>query len=239
MRVYHDELAHCGAEKTIKGILNNYWFPSLRKRVHTYIDNCLTCIMANESRNSREGELQISYTPDRPFESIHVDHFGPLIPLRLNAKYILVIVDAFSRFTWFFSCKSAGAQETIKHLAFLSDSFGNSTQFTSDRGTAFTAREFKLFVEERNISHRLVAVAAPWANGLVERVNRFLKASLRKLLEFPDEWNEKLSQVQYVVNNTFHTAIKNTPSMLLLGYAQRNHSDRRLVEFLNEYSFEL
>lgn len=41
IRVYHDEMAHCGHEKTIQGIVSNYWFPSLRKRIHEYIDNCL------------------------------------------------------------------------------------------------------------------------------------------------------------------------------------------------------
>lgn len=37
IRVYHDDMAHCGAEKTIQGISTNYWFPSLRKRVSEYI----------------------------------------------------------------------------------------------------------------------------------------------------------------------------------------------------------
>lgn len=44
IRVYHDNMAHCGSEKTVQGILENYWFPSLRKRVNLYIENCITCL---------------------------------------------------------------------------------------------------------------------------------------------------------------------------------------------------
>jgi len=42
IRVHHDEMAHCGVEKTTQGISANYWFPSLRKEVQDYVDNCLT-----------------------------------------------------------------------------------------------------------------------------------------------------------------------------------------------------
>lgn len=58
----------------------------------------------------------------------------------------------------------------------------------SDRGTAFTSQEFSDFLMSREIKHRQVAVAAPWTNGVVERVNRFLKSSLKKLVEDPTSW---------------------------------------------------
>lgn len=36
IRVYHDELVHCGLERTIHDITANYWFPSLHKKVRDY-----------------------------------------------------------------------------------------------------------------------------------------------------------------------------------------------------------
>ncbi|XP_011686381.1 PREDICTED: uncharacterized protein LOC105449083 [Wasmannia auropunctata] len=50
---------------------------------------------------------------------------------------------------------------------------------------------------------------------------------------FP-EWPNAIATIQYVFNNTFHASIKSTPSKLLLGYDQRNHSDSKLVEFLTK-----
>lgn len=80
----------------------------------------------------------------------------------------------------------------------------------------------------------LVAVAAPWANGMVERVNRFLKSSLCKLVDELQDWYENLDTVQYVINNTYHSSLKSSPSKLLLGYDQRNHEDAILVDLLKK-----
>jgi hypothetical protein len=76
-----------------------------------------------------------------------------------------------------------------------------------------------------DIKHIHVAVASPWANGQVERANRFLKNTLAKLVNAHGDWKSKLIDAQYVLNNTFHKAINTTPSKLLLGYDQRNHTD--------------
>jgi len=112
--------------------------------------------------------------------------------------------------------------------------FGNPKKIVSDRGTAFTSLEFENFLKEKKIVHRLVAVAAPWANGLVERVNRFLKSSLGKLVDELQDWHSNLETVQYVLNNTFHSSLKSSPSKLLLGFDQRNHEDAALVECLKK-----
>jgi len=87
-------------------------------------------------------------------------------------------------------------------------------------------------MSQLNIKHRKVAVAAPWANGLVERVNRFLKSSLSKVSSEIAEWKEKVEQIQYIVNNTHHSSIRSTPSKVLLGYQQRNHEDFRLNAYI-------
>lgn len=84
------------------------------------------------------------------------------------------------------------------------------------------------------MSHRKVAVASPWANGLAERVNRFLKSSLMKVVEEADQWKKHIYSVQYVINNTHNSAIKSTPSKLLLGYNQRDHPDKDLSVLISQ-----
>ncbi|CAL1671939.1 unnamed protein product [Lasius platythorax] len=77
IRYYHDNMAHCGLEKNIKGI-TNYWFPSFKKKVRNYLENCLTCLLTNPAVNSREGELQITDSPSQQFNIFHVDRFGTI-----------------------------------------------------------------------------------------------------------------------------------------------------------------
>lgn len=234
IRSYHDNLAHCGFEKTIQGISAHYWFPSFRKRVKKYINNCLICLFNNDSSNSREGNLQITDSPSFPYEIVHVDHFGPLKTSIEGFKHILIIIDAFTRFTNLFPVKSTSSKETIKNLSYVFSDRGNPSILISDRGSTFTSLEFSNFVNSRNIKHSLIAVAAPWANGLVERVNKFLKSSLKKIVEDHLFWYSHLETIQYVINNTYHSALKASPSKLLFGYDQRNHSDSQLSKFLSD-----
>lgn len=108
-----------------------------------------------------------------------MDHFGPLQETKSGHKYILVIVDAFSRFVWLFATRYTTSKEVCTHFTYMINIFGTPSQIITDRGTAFTAREFATFTADHKIVHHQVAVAAPWANGLVERVNRFLKSALK------------------------------------------------------------
>lgn len=179
IKTHHDEMAHCGVEKTYQGLFRSYWFPSMRKRIRDYIDGCVVCLMTNLSENRHESEMQEQETPRLPFQIVHTDHFGPLQESDGGYKFILLVIDAFTRFTWLFPTRSTGSKETIDNLRFLFGIFGSPEGLVSDRGTAFTSREFADFLNDLRVKHRQVAVASPWANGLAERVNRVFEEFAR------------------------------------------------------------
>jgi len=162
---------------------------------------------------------------------LHADHFGPLQDTPENFKHILVIVDAFTRFTWLFATKSTSSKEVISHMEKMFNTFGKPIELITDRGTAYTSHEFADFVNSNCLKHRKVAVAAPWANGIVERVNRFIKTSLTKLLHTSSDWNQHLGTLQYIINNTYHSSVKTSPAKLLLGFDQRSHTDSAFAQF--------
>lgn len=56
----------------------------------------------------------------------------------------------------------------------------------------------------------------------------FFEIHSSKNVNEPSEWTKKLGTAQYILNNTFHKSINTTPSKLLLGYDQRNTSDKIL-----------
>jgi len=43
-----------------------------------------------------------------------------------------------------------------------------------------------------------------------------------KLIDSPKDWKH-LCHMQYVVNNTYYSVIKMSPSRLMLGYEKRKH----------------
>lgn len=186
--------------------------------------------MSNSAPNRLEGETSLFPLPSHALEAVHVDHFGQLPETAEKYRHILLMIDSYTRFTWLFPVKSTSTKETVEKLEFVFHIFGNPTNIISDRGTAFTSNEF---TERHQIQHRKVAVASPWvlSNGLVERVNRFLKNTIIKSVDDARDWKQQLGKVQFVINNTYHSVVKSTPSQLMLGYAQRGHSDHLFAAF--------
>ena len=66
--------------------------------------------------------------------------------------------------------KLTSLKEAIDFLKLLFNIFELPKKVISDRGSAFTSREFDAIINSNNIVHYKVAVAAPWANGIVERL---------------------------------------------------------------------
>jgi len=201
-------------------ILSHYWFPCLKLRVRQYIENCVKCLIHSLAAGKSKGEMQIIEKDEIPFKTLHLDHFGPLEETADRFRYILVVMDACTKYVWLFVSKSTGSNEVINSLTSLFAIFGLSKRIISDRGTAFPSSKFSQFVKEREIKHVLTAVASPWANGQVERVNRFLKTTLTKIINDPSDWKSSLNTAQHVINNTLNKSINSIPSKLLLGYEQ-------------------
>ena len=47
----------------------------MRKQAQSYMDNCLVCLVANFSVNTKKDELQLEQTPKLPMHTVHIDHF--------------------------------------------------------------------------------------------------------------------------------------------------------------------
>jgi len=231
LRAHHDDMGHVGVEKTYQGVSQNYWFPAMKRKIFEYVNNCITCIMSNEAGNRNERETSLYPLPKGPMEVLHVDYFGPLQETSNRRKHVLVIVDAFTCFTWLRAVRSTTTKEVIKHLnIFLT--FGKPIDIVTDRGTAFTSKEFTDFVKEFTVKHRLVAVAAPWANGKwKESTDSNRKNSMTKLISSPTEWGKELGNLQYIINNTYHSSVKSTPAKLMLGFDQRCYNDTLFARF--------
>lgn len=205
IRVNHDEMGHVGIDKTIHGVLNHYWFPCMKIRVKQHIENCVKCLSYSIASGKMEGELEIVEIKDLPMHTIHVDHFGPLEETKNGYKYILVAVDAYTKYIWLFPCRSATTNQVIIHLNNLVNFFGCPERIK----LVIVEQLFRLkFLPTLlKITDVMTAVASPWANGQVERVNRFLKSTMSKLVNETDSWDDILGKTQYVLNNTWHKSI--------------------------------
>lgn len=230
-KLYHDEMGHFALEKTIKKIQENYWFASMRHFVSKYVRSCLQCLYYKHSSGKKQGMLHpIEKTPI-PFHTLHMDHLGPFVTSKKKNKYLLVVVDGFTKFVVVEPVKDTKTKHVIKVMYDMMYLFGAPTRIITDRGTAFTAKDFQLFCENYGIKHILNAVASPRANGQCERYNRtILNALATSAAGHPEnKWDEFVKSVQSAINCTFNKATNASPIEMLAGYTPKHISEARVL----------
>ena len=75
---YHDEMGHVGVEKVIETLKSSYWFPNMKEKIVNHVRNCLKCIAFSPTTGKIERKLHCERKSPVPFETIHIDHAGPM-----------------------------------------------------------------------------------------------------------------------------------------------------------------
>lgn len=97
-RLCHEDAGHLSTEKTLRPIQENYWFPEMRRFVTKYVNACLSCTYYKQSRSDKKQcKLNPIEKQPIPFHTIHIDHVGPFETSKSKNKFILVIVDDFTK----------------------------------------------------------------------------------------------------------------------------------------------
>lgn len=137
------EVGHFAAGKTEEMVKRSFFIPQLRGKIQKCIRNCVPCILGSRKEGKKEGLLHPIPKEASPLSTYHVDHLVPMTSTRKSYQYILAIIDDFTKFTWLYPTRSTTAKETIDCFVKQQKTFGNPARIITDRGTAFTAREFQ------------------------------------------------------------------------------------------------
>ncbi|XP_054277995.1 uncharacterized protein LOC128996612 [Macrosteles quadrilineatus] len=86
-----------------------------------------------------------------PFERLNIDFKGPIPSVSRN-KYILTVVDEFSRYPFAIPCSDTSASSVIKALTSIFTIFGMPAFVHSDQGSAFMSKELSDFLHSKGIA---------------------------------------------------------------------------------------
>ncbi|KAJ9552621.1 hypothetical protein OSB04_016666 [Centaurea solstitialis] len=169
---------------------------------------CPACEQGKMTRSSHPPRMDTN--SKSPLDMIHMDLCGPTRTESLaRKKYMLVLVDEFSRFTWleFLRAKSDAADRIIAFIKRIQVLLGRQVKkLRSDNGTEFRNAKLQTFLEDVGISHNFSAVRTPQQNGVVERKNRTLVEAARSMMAHsgvPQSfWAEAVSTACYTQNRT-------------------------------------
>jgi hypothetical protein len=123
----------------------------------------------------------------------------------------------------------------IKHLSNYFQTYSKPCQIIRDRGTSFTAVNFKEFLKIESVNLTLIASGTPRANGQVEIVNKSIVPMLAKLTELTNKCDRALQKVEFAINNTVYGSTGQSPSMLLFGVHQVSEINDEIRRILENY----
>ena len=172
----HSQFGHPVKKKLVKLLerAGRHYDEDLMKEIDKVYDNCKIC---KEFR--RPDSKPVVGFP-------HASDFNETVALDLkvhNGIIILHLIDHLTRFSSAIRCNSKEPKEIIGGVikAWIA-LFGPPKKFLMDNGGEFVNEKFIELAEAFNIRIMTTAAESPWSNGLVERHNGTLAATLDKVL---------------------------------------------------------
>ena len=134
---------HFGIMKTLQKVRERFYWARARDDVERWCQACDACAARKGPKKRSRGKLH-RYNVGAPFERIALDILGPLPRTSDGNKYILVVIDYFSKWPEAFPIPDQEATTVAEVLVreWISR-YGTPLQLHSDRGTNFTSAVFK------------------------------------------------------------------------------------------------
>ena len=154
---------------------------------------------------------------------------GESLPLTARgAKYILTLVDCFSRYAFAIPLNDQSSEAVINAvIGNYITVHGTPRRILTDQGKCFESALFLSFCKFFRISKIRTSGYRPQSNGICERFNQTLKRSLCKLLSKPlqPSWDLYLNFVVFSYNTSTHSSTGFSPHYLTFGAEARLPAD--------------
>ena len=197
---------HQGIVKTKQLIREKVWFPNIDREVEVLLSAC----QAN-GPNTKPDPLTMSSLPPEPWHTVHIDFCGPFP----SGEYLLVVIDAYSRFPEVDIVHSTKATTTISKLERIFATHGVPAVIKSDNGPPFTSHEFHSYVTEMGVKHQKITPLWPQANSEAENFMKPLTKSIRAACTEKKNWKREIYTFLLNYRATPHTTTGFPPSKLL------------------------
>lgn len=225
LRQCHDHplAGHMGVRPTLSRIREMYWWPSLRRDCEEYLKGCVSCHQRSPYGKTK-ATLQELPAAERPFDFVAIDVVGPLPRAENGDRYILSILDHFSRYLEMVAIPDQTSETVAAALVrrwILK--YGVPDVILSDQGTNFMSELFSQVCKLLRIKRLRTSPSHPETNGRIERVHRSIAKIISHYVNSRHtDWNEWLPYAVSAYNSSEHTSVGYTPHQVVFGNAMRS-----------------
>ncbi|XP_054259409.1 uncharacterized protein LOC128984145 [Macrosteles quadrilineatus] len=227
----HDALCHPGVSRMYHWARSKN-LPYSLDEIRKVTSSCRTCLEVKPRFHKHEGQL-IKAT--QPFERLNIDLKGPL-PSKSRNRYLLIVVDEYSRFPFAFPTQYTTARTVIPRLKELFSIFGIPAYIHSDRGSCFMSQELKSFLCLLGVATSRTTAYNPQGNGQAERyvgiIWKTIELSLKsKNLDISD-WEKVHLEALHSIRSLLCTSTNTTPHERLFLFSRRSSNGKTTPSWL-------
>ena len=217
---------HLGKHKTWKAFNRKYYTPQGKQRCRKIVRTCPECQLGKDykARHVPKGHINSS----GPWETVSIDIVGPL-PVDGNSnRYIVTIMDVYSRYLIATPVRNHKAS-TVSRCLYESvvAYFGAPRSLLSDRGTEITSIIWESLTQMLGAKIKLTSPYYPQGNAVIERSHRTLSNMLRAMLleRREKDWSSLLPSVMLYMNSMIQEKTGVSACEILFGRSPNLPSD--------------
>ena len=235
-KCHNHQVGHWGVNRTLELVektiendpkYNNLKWNGKRRDVQSFINSCDCCIKMNERKMS--SHIQ-KYTTSEygVMQCISVDAIHMPTKTKNGNRYVLTIIDAFTRYVALYAIKDLTAQTAAKTLVNHFCVYGVPEKITTDNSTEYDdvfSETIEILKTEKYRTHAY----SHQENSIVERANKEVVRHCRNLvyeLRKNDSWDEELLKVQAMMNEKTSEATGLSPNQIIFAGQIDLHAGR-------------
>ena len=228
----HAGLCHPGVTRLLHFVRTKN-LPFSTEDVRRVCSSCQICAELKPRFYKMEERKLVKAT--QAFERISLDFKGPL-PSSSQNKYILMVIDEYSRFPFAFPCPNMHTSTVIRCLDQLFSLCGMPCYVHSDNAKSFISKELKDFLTKRGVASSKSSPYHPTGNSQVERYNGVVWKAIRLALKSHNlpisSWENVLPDALHSVRSLLNTNTNCTPHERFLNFNRRSPSGSSLPAWL-------
>ena len=224
----HDKFGHMSVGTTMQLVRESFFWVSLRSDVESYVGKCGICCELKPKFYKHEDGVLI--TSSRPMERLSIDFVGPKMTRSGSPKWILTVVDEFTRFVEAFVMSSTTSSDVIRVLRDeVFSRYGLPVSVHSDRGPQLMSEEFAQYFRSIGVKLTHSSKYNPRGNGQCERYNGEIQRIMSRVLRQEGleelDWEGVLPEVLWIMRSVMCQSTGKSPHEAFFQFKRRVFPD--------------
>ena len=191
----HNHNLHVGSNLLTLKLQEHYFWPDIWKDAKEICSKCDICMRARNTTNIGKGGIA-SLPITRPMECLQIYH-SEVLPLTENEnRYILMIIDCFTKFVKLYPVKTMENREVINCLLDWFATFGVARMIVTDNKLSFIPELTEQMTNMFKVKKILTGSHCHWEAELIESISKRIKLAFETSLTESTKWDTIIPMIE-------------------------------------------